>query len=428
MVRSLGLLMEMLAAVYGIAAFFGKKVKYDIKTVSFIISEILLTTLINEYHFPIYLLSLSYIIIFVYGLFEYEEGVKETVLNSLLTSATIIILQQCFYYVIFCLLPNNDELQNVFLVNFMCFLMLWILMHYELFNRFYKMILKSRKVYIGLLLFVCICLLLGLLKAKEQQHLLGKDSLQLLYFTGLMLAVINEWQKAKIETERKKTETEINKMYYAAYEELIMLIRDRQHDIKNHINTIYSIIYTTNSYQELVDRQKEYCDYVLESNKETRILLAVDNPILSGFLYQKEQEIKRHLIDVEYRLEKISFPLVVSEYELIELWGILVDNAIEALLVSDLENKKIVVGYKREMQWDIFYVSNTSVTYSKEEIARFFERNYSSKGFGRGIGLSKVRTKMKQLDGGIKAVNLIEDGVQFLEFSIMLPVECCKHC
>lgn len=423
MIKNLGLLMEMLAAIYAIAAFFGKKVKYDIKTVSFIISEILLTTLINEYHFPIYLLSLSYIIIFVYGLVEYGEGVKETVLNSLLTSATITILQQGFYYAIFCFLPNNDELQNIFLINFMCFIVLWIIMHYELFNRFYRVILKSRKVYIGLLLFVCTCLLLNLLEAKEQNLLLGKDSLQLLYFTGLMLIVINEWQKAKIETERKKAETEINKMYYAAYEELIMLIRDKQHDLKNHINTIYSIIYTTNSYEELVDRQKKYCDFVLESNKETKILLAADNPILSGFLYQKEQDIKKYLIEIEYRLEKITFPLIVSEYEIIEMWGILIDNAIEALLASDFENKKIIIGYKREMQWDIFYVSNRSIPYSKEEIAQFFERNYSSKGPERGIGLNKVRAKMKQLDGGIKVINQLEDDEQYLEFSLMLPVK-----
>ena len=124
-----------------------------------------------------------------------------------------------------------------------------------------------------------------------------------------------------------------------------MLIRDRQHDIKNHINAIYSMIYTTNNYEDLVARQKQYCDFVLESGKETQILLAADNPLIAGFLYQKEQEAKQQHIRVEYRLQKIIFPLLVSEYELIEMLGILLDNAIEALIVSDLEQKKIIVGY-----------------------------------------------------------------------------------
>lgn len=423
MVENLVLLMEMLAVVYGIATFFGKKVKYDIKTVSFIISEILLTTIINEYNFPVYLFSISYIIVFVYGLVEYGEGVKETVLSCLLTFGLIIVLQQLFYIIVYFLLSGNDGLLNIFLTNLSCSVVFFGLMHYDLLNRFYKMILNNRKVYVGLLLFVCVCLLGDIFEVKETSYLSGKDCFQLLYFTGLMIVVIAEWQRTKIETEKRKTEIEINKLYYSAYEELIMLIRDRQHDIKNHINTIYSIIYTTNSYEELVSRQKDYCNFVLESGKETQILLAADNPLIAGFLYQKEQEIKRHNIEFECRLEAIAFPLIVSEYEIIEMWGILVDNAIEALLESNFERKKIVIGYIGQDQWDIFYVSNTSRHYSKEEIEKFFQRNYSSKGSGRGIGLDKIRRKLKQLDGGIKVINKMEENEQYLEFSVMLPVK-----
>lgn len=421
MVRSLGLLMEMLAIVYSIAAFFGKKVKYDIKTVSFIMSEILLSTLINEYNLPVYLLSVSYFIVFVYGLIEYREGVKETILSCLLTFGTIVVLQQIMFYSVYFLISDNDIIENIFLTNLGCFLMLCGMSHSELFNRFYRAILKNRKIYIGLLLFVCICLLVNLLVAKDKSYLLGKDSLQLLYFTGLMVVVIAEWQKVKIEAEKKKAEMEINKLYNAAYEELIMLIRDRQHDIKNHINTIYSIIYTTNSYEDLVERQKKYCDFVLDTSKETQILLAADNPIIGGFLYLKGQEIKSHSITIEYRVETIPYPLIISEYELVEMWGILVDNAIEALMDSDFENRKIIIGYRREERWDVFYVSNISISYAKEEIAKFFERNYSSKGVGRGIGLDKIRKKLKELDGGIRVDNKSEDGEQYLEFCIMLP-------
>lgn len=423
MVKNLGLLMEMLAIVYGVAAFFGKKVKYDIKTISFIMSEILLSTIINEYNFPLYLKSLSYIIIFIYGSIEYGEGIKEALLNCLLTVATIVALQQIFYVIVFLLLPDNNELFNIFLINIGCLLVLLIFMHYEVLNKFYKTILKNRKIYFGLLFFICICLLIDLLEAKDQNYLSGKDYLQLLYFTGLMVVVIAEWQRTKIETEKRKAETEINKLYYSAYEELIMLIRDRQHDIKNHINTIYGMIYTTNTYEELVDRQKQYCNFVLESSKETQILLAPDNPLISGFLYQKEQEIKEHNFQVEYRLETIKFPLAVTEYEIIEMLGILMDNAIEALVESDYERKKIILGYTREEPWDIFYVSNISRSYSKEEIDKFFQRNYSSKGDGRGIGLDKIRRKLKQLDGGIRVVNKSDDGEEYLEFSIMLPLK-----
>ncbi len=422
MVKNFGLLMEMLAIVYGIAAFFGKKVKYDIKTVSFIMSEILLTTLINENNLPSYLFSLSYLIIFIYGLSEYEEGIKGSLLSCLLTVGIITMLQQVFYYTVFIFLPSNNVLQNIFLINSFCFILLWVFMHYKFFNTFYNFILKNTKIYIGLLLFLGTYLLIDLLKAKNETYLLGKDSLQLLYLTGLIAVVIAEWQKTKIEMEKRRAEMELNSLYSSAYEELIMLIRDRQHDIKNHINTIYSMIYTTDTYEELVERQKKYCDFVLESGRETQLLLAVDNPLLAGFLFQKVQEIRSHNIQAEYRLETIRFPLAATEYEIIELLGILVDNAIETLITSNLESRKILIGYKREEQWDIFYVSNTSRFYSEEEIQTFFQRNYSSKGKGRGIGLDKVRRKLKQLDGGIKAECKAYDGEQHLEFSLMLPI------
>ncbi|MBP3474838.1 MAG: GHKL domain-containing protein [Lachnospiraceae bacterium] len=123
----------------------------------------------------------------------------------------------------------------------------------------------------------------------------------------------------------------------------------------------------------------------------------------------------------------IALPLIVSEYEIIEMWGVLIDNALEALLETDYEKKKIIIGYKREDGWDIFYVSNISIFYSREEIDKFFQRNYSSKGFGRGIGLDKIRKKLKQLDGGIKVENKMENGDQYLEFSIMLPQNNSCH-
>ncbi|MCD7726603.1 MAG: GHKL domain-containing protein [Clostridiales bacterium] len=296
-------------------------------------------------------------------------------------------------------------------------------MHYQMLHKFYGLILKNRKIYIGLLLFVCICILINLLEAKDCNYLSGKDYLEVLYFTGLVTVVVIEWQRALAETEKRKAEMEINKLYYAAYEELIALVRDRQHDLKNHINTIYSMIYTTHSYEELVDRQKEYCNFVLESGRETQILLRVDNPLLAGFFYQKEQEIRDQGLQIEYRLEYIAFPLAASEYEMIEMLGILVDNAVEALAASDLPDRKILIGYEREEQWDIFSVSNTSRAYTKEEIERFFQRNYSSKGKGRGIGLDKIRRKLRERDGGIKAENVTEQGQQYLRFSVMLPVK-----
>ncbi|MDE5598137.1 MAG: GHKL domain-containing protein, partial [Lachnospiraceae bacterium] len=255
----------------------------------------------------------------------------------------------------------------------------------------------------------------------------GEVGIQILYFFFIFLFLIYEWQKTKTDAERKKAQLEMNRLYYDAYDQLIMLVRERQHDMKNHIGAILGMIYATDNYEELAEKQKEYCGYVMEQNEKTKLVLSTGNPLISGFLYSKIQEAERKDIKIEYHIGIPKIETILPEYELIEMMSILTDNAIDALSKTD-ENEKdlfkeIRISLKdaEEENYIELSVANTSEYYDEDITEHFFETGYSSKGKGRGIGLSKLKRLVQDKKGDIIVSNELYDGRNYLTFTIRLP-------
>ena len=83
-------------------------------------------------------------------------------------------------------------------------------------------------------------------------------------------------------------------MYFDAYDQLILLVRQRQHDMKSHIGAIRSMIYTTDNYAELVAKQEEYCDYTVINN--LFLFITAFDSLFSLTLEQKSTSNKRQPI------------------------------------------------------------------------------------------------------------------------------------
>lgn len=269
---------------------------------------------------------------------------------------------------------------------------------------------------------VLICLGIRIYQIKESGGVTGEDYIQIVYFALLLFYAIYEWQRARVDAERKKTELAMNKLYYDAYDELLALIRDRQHDMKNHISAILGMIYTSNNYEELASKQKEYCNYVLEQSESAKLVLSVENPLITGFLYSKIKEAEKVGIAVEHKVVICEKDLPFPEYEIVDMAGILFDNAIEALINSTETVKKIIVNVIYEDTLKIS-VANVADYFDDAAIEQFFERNYSSKGSGRGIGLSKLKRIVKEKKGEIIVTNENMDGYNYLKFTIVLPLK-----
>lgn len=431
MIRNLKDLVEIFMYLYCLAELFGKKLKIDIYLVVFIILDMLLLTGIDQYGVPMYLLSLMYMGLFLYGMICYRESIKLTVINCVLAAIIVTFLQ-----LVMCLPAYNlfyakykDIDMNELIINIGTLLTIIVCSYKIHIKKLSDFLMKRNKLVMGMSVLILCGFGTYLIQFKGSGDILIEKYIQFIYFILIFAFIIYELQKSRVEAEKRKAQLEMNSLYYDAYDNLIMLVRERQHDMKNHINAILSMIYTTDNYGELAEKQKEYCGYVIEQNEKTKLVLASGNPLIAGFMYSKIQEAESKGIKVEYEIEIKKENLSIPEYELVEIMGILTDNAIEALDNSGVDTedgshpKKIFFSIKDTEEYIELVVANTSAYYEEDITGRFFENGYSSKGKGRGIGLAKLKRLVHERNGNIIVSNERRGEENYLTFTISIPKE-----
>lgn len=416
-------IIELFTYLYCLAKFFGRKFKISIHAVVLILLSLFLLTGINNYGTPAYLRSLIYVGMFLYGLLYYGENVKITLVNCFLSVILIIILQFLSYllFVLTFKFDNNNARLFQLPAIMSCFLIIVLLNKWIPLNRISEIFLKRNKLLIWILIFVLFILGINLYQIEQARGMVGENYIQIIYFLSFTIFLIYEWQKSRADVEKQKLQLEMNKLYYGAYDQLLMLVRERQHDIKNHISAIMSMVYTTRDYDTLVAKQKEYCDYVLEQSEQTKLLLSTENPLIIGFVYSKQAEAKTKEIEIEQHIKIPSKELFLPEYELVDMIGILVDNAIEALLNSPVLERKIYLALSENEDSIILTVANVSKQYDEDITVHFFESGYSSKGKDRGIGLAKLKRLVEKWNGTITVSNELFKGINYLTFEIYIP-------
>ena len=228
-------------------------------------------------------------------------------------------------------------------------------------------------------------------------------------------------QKTRIDAEKRKAQLEINKLYYDTYEELIISIRKKQHDFNNHINAIQGILYTAISYEELKEQEEKYLDEITEDRQQISILTKVENPLIAGFLTVKIQEAERKGINVEYNCIFPKVKINMPEYQLIEMMGILLDNAIEA--VEKMDASKLMQIRLLMVEGVInFSVTNTYLISDVKDISNFFAKGYSTKGNNRGIGLYKLKELMQKQKGELFCKEENINGQKAIRMEMLLPI------
>ncbi len=425
LVSNLKNLIELFTFLYCLAELYGRKLKIGIHAVVFVILNLFIVTAINDFGFPSYFHSLGYITMFLYGLFYYGENMKLTLVNCFLAVIIVAFVPLFLYLTLNYLFYPPYEYINLYglLADIGGFCLIVIYQNKVKLNRLSNFFMKRNKLILAVLLLIFCGFSINFYQIMDKRIILSETSFQMVYFVLIFLFVIYEWQKSRMDVEKKKTQLEMNKLYYEAYDQLIMLIRERQHDMKNHINAILSLSYTTKNYDELIEKQEEYCGYVIQQNEKTKLVLSSGNPLIAGFLYSKIRQAESCHIDMDYKMGIQKAETIIPEYELVEMSGILLDNAIEALSGMEDENfVKKIFFIMQETESGIKIISaNTSPYYEEDLTAYFFEPGYSSKGANRGLGLSKLKRLVQNRKGTIMVYNELHDDLNYLTFEIELP-------
>lgn len=237
-----------------------------------------------------------------------------------------------------------------------------------------------------------------------------------LILMSIVFIFAQRWQKSVSELAKKEKELEITNLYNGVFEELITTIRRRQHDFHNQIEAVYSMHLTAKSLEELVDMQKEYCDNLVYENRYSKVLGCTNNSTLAGFIYTKFINAEKHGIEVDYKVIYTG-NIPISVYDLVEIIGILMDNAIEALAESEL-TKKIIFGLKDYEGLDLS-IKNPVSGITNGDVEKFFQNGYTTKASGSGIGLSKIKEYQKKYKYNICASIQKTDDGDWLEIRLV---------
>lgn len=405
MVRDIMGLMEILSFLYMVAAVYNVKMKYNIYTVVFIVLELFLLSGMNNYGFPSYLLGFSYLLMFIYCLINYESSIKETIVKCVLASVGISIIQMLCYFVVSFVdinwpLTVGQKEMAVSILYFVIILAFSSNMHLPEIAAFF---IKRNTLLYFVGIFILVILGSQLWGIKKEHVIDGKYIFSATFFVVFLVLMIWEWQKTRTESERRKTQLQLNGIYYEAYEGLIQSIRERQHDFKNHLNAIEGMIYSINNYDELISEQKKYMHSIMGDVETTRLLTLVENPLIAGFLNYKVSKAQEMGITTKYHCVLQKREMNLPEFKIIEMMGILFDNATEELSSDNIENKVLELELMVEEDKLRFSVANSYDNTKVLDISRIFEKGYSSKGKGRGIGLSKLKHMLSENDGEVTA-------------------------
>ena len=241
----------------------------------------------------------------------------------------------------------------------------------------------------------------------------------ILLLTAIIWSTV-DWKLTSDLIQNQEKELKLYQLYIQPMEELVKEIRARQHEFDNHINAILNMHLTVDNYEELVEKQSDYIHEIRRDSASRYLsLLRISDKVLAGFLYSKIVSSPENVeTDVEVRNWEIISK--VSEHSMIEMVGVLVDNAYEACAVNG-GRVKIYLDSKDDHM--ILEILNQYRKLSFEEISRFFEYGYSTKEEStvqRGIGLSRVKSLIEKADGEITVGQEDVDGENYIHFTVVI--------
>lgn len=410
-------LFEMMALVVCLHSLSGEKIKLDIYNVGFIAIELTFMQMIQDGIVSGQMYFAVYLIYFIYAYVKFKDTIKISVLKCLLATLIMCGLQIVFYIPMYLLsLFITNETVIILVVNSVILLFLIITRKSDKYYNIFTFC-KSKDWILRLCLTLCLAVVIYCMFTIKQSRAIKID-IYILFsmFMVMLLIFLYRWQKSVYELNRKEREIEITNLYNGVFEDMIETIRRRQHDFHNQIDAVYSLHLTADSLENLIKVQKDYCDNLVFENRYTKVLSCTKNSTLAGFIYTKFVKAEQCGIEVEYDIaytENTS----ISLYDLVEIIGIMIDNAIEAVHEKDF-CKKIIFELK-DYEGLFLCVRNPVANISNNDIEKFFKSGYTTKNSGSGIGLCKIREYQKKYKYDIYTHILDENNVEWIEFKIV---------
>ena len=181
---------------------------------------------------------------------------------------------------------------------------------------------------------------------------------------------------------------------YRQLEALNGTLRAQRHDFMNHIQVIYSLT-------ELEDRPAalEYMDRLYTSVRSAGRSLKTASPAVNALLAAKSAACQEKNVPFLTDIHSDWKACPVPGWEMCRILGNLIDNALDA--PAGEAPKALCVALWEDVKGFHFAVENNGAPVPEEIQDSLFQRGFSTKGPGRGMGLSIVQEILEQYGGQI---------------------------
>lgn len=414
----LSYLFEVLAMLFCIHYLYGKTLKFDWLTCSYILMEVLWMCMVFMLQLDQRWTMLMHLVTIIYCSIKFGFHMKTILINNILCACVMVFIQalQTIAFTMLLGIQKTGSIENL-IINFIMFVFTKYCLHKCRLKELSDTFQNNDRIILQSLTIVSICVVCFMLIYKKT------NKFDLFYFLvlgvsiGLIVLVAIDIGKHKVKTKEMEAELRLHKLYESSFKELIDEISAKQHEFDNHINAIYGQHRMYKTYEELVAAQEKYCGEVVEENHFNKILTK-GNPVILCFLYGKMAEIKRKGIEVTYQVNIGDLECGMPTHKIIELLGNLINNAIEAS--EKRERKKIRIDMLEETKEIFVEIANESNKIETGDIKDFFRKGYSEKGKKRGYGLYNVQRICEEYHAAIICKNENRNDENWITFKVII--------
>lgn len=230
-----------------------------------------------------------------------------------------------------------------------------------------------------------------------------------LMFIKSSMDISRENELRQRELYEQKKELEYQKLYNSGMEAMLFEVARFRHNYANTLAVLrgYSDSGDFEHLKEYIDKLCQTQNIALAVNREA--LAQIKNGAVAGLLASKMLMAEKSKISfkltINGELTKVNMQLM----ELCEVLGILLDNAVEAAAASEGKYVRVVIDTAESGAF--FHIENTID--KKPNISQLFEKGYTTKKDGSGIGLYIAETLLQKYP--FSSLNTFADDERFIQ-------------
>ena len=332
----------------------------------------------------------------------FRRDLRETIASSVFEQLLLFFVEMVLTIVLVFIFHvdfskiGSDFLGNLFFVILISLSSIAIILVFPFVKKLYKFFLritykiniKRLSIYILIIIISMNFLYVSNFLEIDFRKVFVINIILVVTYTFILVYALHEQnENIKFKEENKILINNLNE-----YEKMLDYQRISNHENKNQLLAIKGMLGT--------DKEK-VADYIDEIVKEKRedddVLYTKTKRIpaggLQGLVYQKMLIMQEKDISINLNISKRLLGIDLTEdlkqvnYDICRIVGVFLDNAIEEVVKLNKKEKEILVSMYID---ECFVIEISNKFYGNIDVSRLSEKGYTSKGKGRGYGLSLV--------------------------------------